>query len=64
MATDPAGATPRGDPPEATPRPGESEAAAAARVAAEPGQDGWGEPEDRPDHDGNEVYVQQDETRP
>lgn len=48
--------------PETTPLPGESEADAAARLRRG-GQDAWGSPEDQPDHDGNEVYVQQDETR-
>jgi hypothetical protein len=52
--------------PGSTPNPEESEAQAAARLSREADgeQDPWGEPEDRPDHDGNEVYVQQDETRP
>jgi hypothetical protein len=52
--------------PQAVPRPGESEGEAAARVAreADGDQNPWGEPEDRPDHEGNEVYEQQDETRP
>ena len=49
--------------PETTIRPGESEAQAAARLRRS-GQDAWGSPEDQPDHDRNEVYVQQDEAHP
>ena len=52
-----------GDVPMTMPRPDESEAQAAERVARDAGQDAWGEPEDQPDHEGNEVYLQQDETR-
>ena len=49
--------------PETTPRPGESEAEAAARLRRRGGgQRAWGSPEDEPDHDNNEVYVQQDKT--
>ena len=50
--------------PDTTPEADESDAQAAARMADEGGQDAWGEPEDRPDHDDNEAYVQQDGTRP
>jgi len=46
--------------PETTPRPGESEAAAAARLRRGR-QDPWGAPEDQPDHAGNEVVEQQSE---
>jgi hypothetical protein len=49
--------------PETTAGPGESDAHAAARLRRSAGQDPWGEPEDRPDHDGNEAYRQQDETQ-
>jgi hypothetical protein len=52
------------DPPATAPRPGESEAHAAERIAAASGQDPWGEPEDRPDHAGNEAHAQRDETAP
>ena len=48
--------------PETTPRPGESDAHAAARLLRG-GQDAWGAPEDQPDHEGNEVYDQHKETR-
>jgi hypothetical protein len=47
--------------PKTIPRPGESETQAAARLRRG-GQDAWGSPEDQPDHDSNEVYVQQDDT--
>jgi hypothetical protein len=50
--------------PETTPQPGESDAHAAARLNRRGDGDAWGEPEDQPDHDGNEAYVQQDEGRP
>jgi len=50
--------------PDTTPRPGESDAQAAARLNRRGDRDAWGEPEDQPDHDGNEAYVQQDEDRP
>ena len=52
-----------GEVPDTTPRPGEQEAEAAARIArdATGEQDPWGAPEDRPDHDGNEAYVQRDQ---
>ena len=46
--------------PETTPDPGDTEGEAAARIARDASgeQDAWGEPEDRPDHDGNEAYAQ------
>jgi hypothetical protein len=47
--------------PDTTPRPDENEAQAAARLRRG-GQNAWGSPEDQPDHDRNEVYVQQDAT--
>lgn len=50
--------------PRAVPRPGESDAQAAARVArqssADPEERTWGEGEDAPDHSANEVYEQED----
>ena len=49
-----------GEVPETVPEPGESEAAAAARLRRGR-QDPWGAPEDRPDHAGNEVVEQQAE---
>jgi hypothetical protein len=45
--------------PETTADPGESEAHAASRLGAGRRQDAWGEPEDAPDHAGNEAYEQQ-----
>ena len=49
-----------GEVPETVPEPGESEAAAAARLRRGR-QDPWGAPEDQPDHAGNEVVEQQAE---
>jgi hypothetical protein len=49
--------------PETTPNADESDAQAAARVSDGRRQDPWGEPEDRPDHDDNEAYRQQDRNR-
>jgi hypothetical protein len=45
--------------PESTPAPDETEARAAARLRAGRAQGPWGEPEDAPDHAGNEAYEQQ-----
>jgi len=55
-----------GEVPDTTPRPGEEAAEAAARIAgdADGEQDAWGAPEDQPDHEGNEVYLQRDEPEP
>ena len=46
--------------PDTTPEADESDGRGGRGMADEGGQDAWGEPEDQPDHDEHEAYVQQD----